>query len=480
MRIQLNTLRFNLSSSPFGSDIKKIADLGSDLETVSKQVGTDNNKFKAAWKKVYEAILSDEPIEKVLNDRVDVRALGFAFLNKREKSIKISKDVLSRIDSIVEKPSSLFIENIFQYYLNEFSDIENIKELSQWIIKARASRKVEQWYDKGLLSVNGAAWVAELAITRKKDFDQVLSDLKLDLFKSGQFMQAAQQIYYVEQLRNIPTNQPHALLLEVQKPEVFKAKFNESELLGHQVLRILINKAPEHDINDAWLNTIMAIAGDPRISVSNPRFIKWWSHFSKDMILKVNGWLSGLDLKLFLDALEDFSLSSSDQDMKRMFPSRKKFLEGLYDKKLIKNTKLYMCKNMAQYLYSKYKKEHLPDFSIVEDGEKSIIYVDLKNAHLIEGSHQCKLWIYRVLHDSAPVLRYEKQRKSYRSLTIGLHEAMHRHGEGACDYFTHSPHHFNWQIKAIQALKNLSVPVTIKDVLTPDDYRVYVRRFGEN
>lgn len=137
-----------------------------------------------------------------------------------------------------------------------------------------------------------------------------------------------------------------------------------------------------------------------------------------------------------------------------------------------------MCRNMAQFLKRKYREEHLPDFSIVDDGEKSIIYVDLESAHLVEGSHQCQLWIYRTLHDSAPVLQYEKQRKSYRSLTKGLHEAMDKYGQGAYDHFTHSPTNFSWQRRAVKCLRELRVPVSMKDVLVPDDYRSYVRRFG--
>ncbi|MFQ3324871.1 MAG: hypothetical protein ACI90U_002702 [Pseudomonadales bacterium] len=68
-----------------------------------------------------------------------------------------------------------------------------------------------------------------------------------------------------------------------------------------------------------------------------------------------------------------------------------------------------MCKDMANYLNGRYEKEHLPDFSIVEDGDKSIIYVDLGNVHLIEGSHPGQLWIYHILHDSTPVLNYGKK-----------------------------------------------------------------------
>lgn len=480
MRMFLKSLRFNLPDNPFGSNAEKLSRLTKDLKVISKRAGTDNDKFKYAWSKLFKAIQNKTSLEQVLNEKVDVRVLGFALTTKHKDELQITENVLSRISKLVDKPNSLFIQDLFQYYLNDFDKIEDIQFVSQWLIEARKLRKMEQWYDNKLLSPNGPKWLAELAITKQTDFDQIIHNLELDQFQSGQFMESAQRIYYVEQLKNIPVNEPHDLLIEVQKPDVFRAKFDESELLGHQVLKILISKAPAHDINDSWLNTIMAIAGDPRISLSNPRYIKWWSHVSKDLISKVKGWLSGLDLKLFLEALEDFSYSSYDPDMKRMFPSRKKFLEGLYDRKLIKNTKLYMCRHMAHFLNSKYKKEHLPDFSIVEDGEKSIIYVDLENAHLVEGSHQCQLWIYRRLHDSAPVLQYEKQRQSYRSLTKGLHESMERYGQGAYDYFTHSPSNFSWQRRAVKSLKELRVPVTMKDVLTPDDYRVFVRRFGAN
>ncbi len=478
MRMPIKKLRFNLPDNPFGANVGKISGLVSELKKLTREAGAHNDKFKLAWGKLYKAIQNKSSIDKVLIDKVDIRVLGFALTTELRNKIQISEDILNRIDSIAEKPSSLFTQDLFQYYLNDFNNIDDIKPVSQWLIKARKTRKMDQLFDEKLLSSTGAKWVADRAITKEKDFDQIVHELELDQFQSGQFMETAQRIYYVEQLKNIPVNQFHDLLIEVQKPEVFQSKFDESELLGHQVLKILIEKAPAHDIHDSWLNTVMAIAGDPRVSVGNPRYIKWWSHISKNLVSKVEGWLSGLDLKLFLEALEDFSYSSYDSDMKRMFPSRKKFLEGLYDKKLIRYTKLYMCRHMTDFLNRKYKKEHLPDFSIVEDGEKSIIYVDLENAHLVEGSHQCQLWIYRTLHESAPVLQRGIQRKSYRSLTKGLHEAMGIHGQGAYDYFTHSPQNFSWQRRAVQSLKDLRVPVNMKDVLTADDYRIYVREFG--
>ena len=478
MRMNLKKLRFALPENPFGNNNKVMAELTQGLKQLSKRAGTNNDKFKAAWSKLFLALQSGKNTDQVLENKLDIRALGLALNSKFAPKIEVTGSTLNKIDTITEKPSSLFLENFFQYYLAYFNNLNEVSSLSSWLVESRKKRKLNKWYDDKLLSQEGPFWVAEQAIKGQKDFDHVVKELELDQFQSGQFMEQAQRIYYVEQLNNIPPNKPDDLLLEVQKPEVFGSRFDSSELLGHKILKILIERAPSHDIHESWLNTIMAIAGDPRIAVSHPRYRKWWSHISASMLSKVKGWLSGLDLKLFLEALEDYSYSSYDPKMKRMFPSRKQFLEGLYDKKLIKNTKLYMCRNMAQFLKRKYREEHLPDFSIVDDGEKSIIYVDLESAHLVEGSHQCQLWIYRTLHDSAPVLQYEKQRKSYRSLTKGLHEAMDKYGQGAYDHFTHSPTNFSWQRRAVKCLRELRVPVSMKDVLVPDDYRSYVRRFG--
>ena len=480
MRMSLKKLRFSLPDKPFGANAEMLSSLVSDLERITKRAGIDSDKFKRALGKLFQTFQDKRNIEEILDDKIDVRALGITLSTKYKDKIKVTNNVLNRIDEIVDKPSTLFIENFFQYYLNEFNKIENIQYASQWLIRARKSRKLNQWYDESLLSPFGPKWVADLAISKQKHFDQIISELDLNQFQSGEFMESAQRIYYVEQLKNIPVNQPHELLIEVQKPEVYKAKFGGFGLLGHQVLKILIDKAPSENINESWLNVIMAIAGDPRIPKSHQRYITWWSHIPKHFVSKVRGWLSRLDLKLFLEALENFSNTSNDPEMNRMYPSRKRFLEGLYDRKLIQNTRLYMSRKMAYFLKNNYRAEHLPDFSIVADGDKSIIYVDLGDAHIVEGSHSCYLWIYKTLDPSAIVFDYAKTIEFYSGLTSGLDMEMCTKACGAIANITHNPSNFSWQRKAIETLNDLRVSVTIKDVLTPDDYRAFVRRFGAN
>lgn len=479
MRINIEKLPFCIPDNPFEKSKEKLSGLIKDLENIEGNAGVNSEKFSRAEKKIVDAVESGYALEHSIENKIDIRALAFVLSSTKIKQVKLTKSVLNKIRAIsIDKPNNLIIESIFQYFLHKYNQIDDKDSVIYWLNLARKFRKLDQWYDSTLISSGGPKWVAIYAIENNKEFDEILYELCLDKYQSGQFMELAQNIYYVEQLKSIPVNKPHKLLLEVQKEKVYRAKFDDHGLLGYQVLNILIERAPLNDIHESWLNVIMAIAGDPRVSKSHDRYITWWRHISPDFVSKVRGWLSRLDLKLFLEALEDFSTSSHNIEMQRMYPSRKQFLEGLYDKDLIQNTRLYMSRRMAGFLKKNYKPEHLPNFSIVADGDKSIIYVDLGDAHLIEGSHICYLWIYKRLDSSATVFDYDKSPEKYSELTSNLDGKMQKKGCGSKANITHTPSNFGWQRKAIETLQSLNVLVTIKDVLTDKDYRTYLRQFG--
>jgi hypothetical protein len=160
-----------------------------------------------------------------------------------------------------------------------------------------------------------------------------------------------------------------------------------------------------------------------------------------------------------------------------MYPSRKRFLEGLFDAGLITHTRLYLNSAASYYLKKHYNSEHLPSYSNV-DGDKSIIHVQLGDRHLIEGSHSCYLWIYKSLSPSAVVLNYSKTSVDYYSLTTGLSIQTKTEGHVLLDKIQHNPANFYWQRQAIKSLKSMHVPVSMKQILTKSDYDVYVRRFG--
>jgi hypothetical protein len=475
-------MKFFLSDSIYKSNIAVLKKQQIKLAEITKKAGTSNPKFDMAWNKLFVLLNTNLFEQYNIDNRFDVRALAIALnanANLRNK-INITKPLLDRVASVVPNGSSLFNDALYQYFLTDFDGIEDLDFVGQWLKNEREKKNQAHIYDKFILTSNGPKTLAKDAIDNKLSFAHQTRRAEIDGYASGQFLKRALSIYYVEQLKVIPVNQPDALLDEVGVPEVFNAKYDDNELIGHKVLNILLKRAPKQDIHESWQNTIIAIAGDPRIPNSHPNFLKWWSHIPEDQIKKVRGWLSKLDLKLFLDALEAFSESSFDTEMKRMFPSRKKFLEGMHDVGAILHTKLYLSRQADQYIQKNYKPEHIPEYSIVEDGERSIIYAELTNGHMVEGSHNCQIWFYRNLHESAQVLQYGKQRVSYRSLTMGLDEKMDRYGCAAYDNFTHSPSNYSWQHRSVNTLREIGVKIRAADVLVASDYKVYKRLHGVN
>lgn len=478
MRLNIKKLTFNLPDNPFGDSSGTMSRLTNDLTDLAKGAGQNSGKYQATYRQVENAVKRGGDITQVMDTPVHVRAMASLLQSEHRDKISLTKRFFNKINEILKRPSSLLIETIFQYYLVKFDDLSDSDATIDWLISAKSSRgKLTKAEDK-LLSLSGPKWLANQAIKNDLEFDQVVSEYGLDEYESGRFITTAQGIYYINQLKNIPLNEAHPLLHEVQRQSIYESRYDEDSLLGHKVLRILISRAKGSNIGEDWLNTILAIAGDPRVPSNNPKFIKWWRHIDEALVQSVRGWLSKLDLKLFLEALADFSNTSSNSDLKRMYPARKQFLEGMFDAGVITHTRLYLSWSAAQYLRRHYDEKHLPNFNLVKSGDRSIIYVQMDNAHMIEGSHSCYLWIYRHLDPSACVFNYSISQPTYSMLTSDLNSQMQSYGQGAIAKITHNPANYSWQRKALTSLRELGVKVTPKDVLPPEDYNKFKQRFG--
>ena len=121
----------------------------------------------------------------------------------------------------------------------------------------------------------------------------------------------------------------------------------------------------------------------------------------------------------------------------------------------------------------------MPELYKVTTNNKSILHVELGHAHLIEGSHSAKLWVYRGLTEQAIVRDPTKKNVTYSDLTSNLANQMRdEYGQDLLvDNITHYPA-LNWQKKAVEALNIAGVSINAKDVLTDADYFKYKRKFG--
>jgi hypothetical protein len=212
-------------------------------------------------------------------------------------------------------------------------------------------------------TLEGPQRVVDYAKSRKVDLDVAFKQLALQNYHDTRFHRLCRYRYYLDILRQLPVGKGHAVLAEVCKAEVYDAPAGDGRLLGHEILSILIDRASDQEVSDEWRGVILTIAGDPRVPNTSSRFRKWWSILGPARQKKVKGWLSGFDLRLFLEALENYGVSSGNRALQRMFRARKIFLEGLRKQNLINEARLFIGTSPERYLKASYNEEELPEYA---------------------------------------------------------------------------------------------------------------------
>lgn len=109
-----------------------------------------------------------------------------------------------------------------------------------------------------------------------------------------------------------------------------------------------------------------------------------------------------------------------------------------------------------------------------------MIHLQVGTCHMIEGSHNCKLWIFPKLPEGTNITQYSRRNFSPRDLSYNL-ENMYRQefGQYAKEpiSITHYPD-LAWQAKAIKFLQSEGVSPDIEKLLEPRSYRDYKFRHG--
>ena len=265
------------------------------------------------------------------------------------------------------------------------------------------------------------------------------------------------------------------------QPDVYKAPGSDGGTLGHEVLKILIDRSPSQGASEAWRGVILTIAGDPRVAMNHERYSQWWALLGEGRSQKVRGWLSSFDLSLFLGALADYGATSGDKDLQRMFPARKRFLEGLIEQGLVVVTRLFVGSKAREYLKRNYKPTELPDHAAVGDSNRSMIYLQVGHCHMIEGSHNCTLWIFPTLPADSGIVDYGIRRFTPYDLGGRVKRKYDEEfGIGATKpaAIVHSPREFRWQHEAINYFEQQELRLDTQLLFSGSDYRLYRRIHG--
>ncbi|MCC1498124.1 EH signature domain-containing protein [Alcanivorax sp. 1008] len=306
--------------------------------------------------------------------------------------------------------------------------------------------------------------------------DAYAEGLGISGLMGGRFGDVCRSIYYLETLESIPVGESHEVLAELVKPRVCKAPFEGRLRVGHKALEIVIRRV-KGDPGKAWQNFVLEIAGDPRVSANSVNFTEWWAPLGQELVQKVRGWLSREDLRLFLRAVEEYGIERNNVPLKRMFPARKKFLEGLFDHGLIKSTFLMLGREAERAIKRILGSDMLSSYGRLGDmRDAAVIYMDCGDFHIIEGSHDFSIWVY--MSCPYPALTDYSRKVFSRSDFNHVFPAAYKKNQGkrAFDKFPHYPH--RWRNDVINFLAAQGISLDWKMLFTNDDWREYKQRFG--
>lgn len=473
-------------------------------EVLREKGATENigvsNGIKERARELYNEIISGGNLAKEIRRGKDIRALIWLWLEYDAvyKRLVLGDSIFKRFEAIRPKMSKLALYDLTLFYLQNFDDINGFEPLCDFL-KRQYQRQVFSGSDSSLASIQvyreiifnatGPQFLAEEAVNSNKPLDRVLREVGLPEGRPGRFPEACTNIYYLNRIEKLEIGEGSSVFSELVQERVAKTAFKDGLFIGHALINILIGKVLRAGVEmpENWMKVILTIAGDPRVPSSANSYQTWWSMIDSQYIESVQGWLSRFDIGLFLKAIDAFAKRRGKDDLQRMFPARRIFLEGLLELKLVVRTRLFVGRSAHRFLLDNYRQSELPSYAHLADNDKCIIYMQVGDYHIIEGSHSSYLWIYDSLPSQQHIHNYNVGSFGVRELGVGLKEIYTREFQHRQDDFfserslfpfriQHNPINLSWQRSALKALHYCGLDIDAEAVLSEEDYQ-YLRQW---
>ena len=288
----------------------------------------------------------------------------------------------------------------------------------------------------------------------------------------SRFFETSQYVYYLSRLRKLQANEQSDLLAELQAPHVHENRLSHSKRLGHEVMVILIDtlRKAHCSPSEAWRTTLLAIAGDPRVPKTNRSYMDWWAHIDASYAETMCEWLAEVDMKLFLRILQDYAQREGGAALQRMYPDRACFLQGIFQKKLVRGTRLFLGTDAKRYIERTCRDQYLPYSTPILDSQSkdlAVFYLNLGKAHIIEGTHNFKLKILSQIPPNSALSGYKSQTEQSDFKTRLKSQYEKAFGQGG--YFE-KVHLGNWRRDAVAYLRSLDIPLFESDVMSNESF----------
>lgn len=480
---------------PQSKPVRKLTDhtahyeeLCARLKTIGSKAGTGSNGFKLRKQEILASQADITRILRVMSASKYIRPL-LALWNETPTHtlrfpVPFDGQLVTHIDKLAVQSRrgrlgrlALFeLCNLFFRFYDNLDCTEEISECLKVNLKRYQPTEKIMGLDNvrqdmiGLISPRGHEFLANTALYRNQNLPDVAKQYNIPL-RDSRFYEKALMTHYLTRLNRLAPNENAEILHEIAQPEVYDIRLNRRFLVGHQIITKLMDKLIDagQEPSELWRNVLLRIGGDPRLPPMTRSYSKWWDPIDRLRPERrypqaMRSWLSKADLDLFLKIMADFAKSQGDSNLQRMYPERERFLRGLFKKGLIRETRLFLGRQVLKYLEASGAEEHAKMCVKIKDGGRSaLFYLNLGSAHLIEGSDNCKMRIMDRLPQKSCLSSFQMEVYN-RELRAGLKDQYIREFLDDKGYkeFTHRS---VWQTLAVSYLKGMGVQIFSPDVM---------------
>ncbi len=324
-----------------------------------------------------------------------------------------------------------------------------------------------------VITSSAAANASQLVIDGEHTVEGLLTDLRLSGFEARRYRELLNQEVFLRRIENADPNGKNAFLSELSSDAVRKAPRPGGGYFGIDLLEALISRASSMPSLD-WLNAILDIAGDPRMSYTKDWFV-WWSPVEKSARETVVRWLSDQDLELFLRTIEEYGERTRNEALQRMYPDRSQFLRGLQKTGLVRETRLFMPESARSFASRTLPNRVLQTISRLEGTpDRSLIFIDCGRFHIVEGSHNFKIWVYE-----GQVHELLSSRERYSTHIDELRQPLADQYVANGQLYKSASHLGLWQHPMLQFLRqNLRIEIDPSTMMTRSTYREMISKKG--
>jgi hypothetical protein len=456
--------------------LKKSGEMLDRLESIESRSPSPDKLLKLAT-----IIKSNDTkkFDKLLNIKSYKRAL-FSLWNMSPEIIdqwpmtdKFLKNTLKNMTS------DLLFQQILQTYMNNSEDQRlclsvrfALREITK--IPKKRIKYLSLINNPELIGADGPEKIAQRCINHGCSLVFEVENLNLKSHIGSKYFRIATAYIYLKKLSNKDEPITEELCAELSDPDLYNAYFQETRFLGHEIIRLLIDRYRDDTPPEYVVSLILAIAKDPRTSSLSSQYQKWWKVLGDKAVNTCKKWLSSIDIRLFLTIFEQFVDASGDEGMQRMFPARKRFMEGLLNSGYVTESKMFLGSKAHTYLTQHLNKEDIPYHGAYKGTITSVIYLKVGNIHFLEGSHSFKLRMGTQLPNKMDIMNHVFR-------TIHPEDCRHLFLMGTPkDERFEATHTSNggWIYSAVEYLNKNGAKIDAALVMDEPLYKTYKRRYG--